>query len=241
MRLLRAISTGSLALLAAGLAACAEEPEEARYADSIDPIVEQALSDRLLSDPDLVGQNEANAALIGGANASLPLEVVTPEAIRKAADRARELVAAAGGRTELPEPTTLEDIGEDSPLELLADQIGRLEASAECIEDARHSAEWAGKLPAELPIYPRGGTVDAMGSDRGACMLRAVRFVTPVEAKEVAAFYYSMAASAGFSPRYSVSETHHRIEGERANARFSVHLRPGLEGLIEVDLVVDGT
>ena len=56
---------------------------------------------------------------------------------------------------------------------------------------------WAAKLPAAFPVYPRGNTQEAAGTDEGQCALRVVSFLTPVALEEVLAFYYTRARAAG--------------------------------------------
>lgn len=223
-------------VLGASLFACAEPPDEQSYIDNVDPMVEQALADNLMSDPDLVGQNEANAALVGSTDASLPMEVVTAEAVRESRDKALEILAKNGGLQPLPEPVALSATGQDSPLELLADQARRLGISDECISSASLSTIWAARLPDYLPIYPRGATMEAIGSRKQGCTFGAVRFLTGAMPEDVAAFYASLAKAKGFAISYSEGDGHHRVTAEREGGKFSIHVRPSLEGLTEVDL-----
>jgi hypothetical protein len=221
-----------LALLAAcGPAPASFEPPE------MDPAVAQALADQLMVDPDLVGQNEAGAALTGGTDQSVPLEVETPEAIREAQRQAAALLRGSGAEFKLPAPGPLPE-SQTPPLALLTDEAARLPDAAECLGGAHTSAIWAARLPAALPVYPRGATQEALGSDAPRCALRAVRFTSPVPAQEIVRFYHARARAAGLAPRYRAGNGEHRIEGGRGAMRFTVHLRPHLSGTSEVDLVV---
>mgnify|MGYP000103167939 CR=1 FL=1 len=231
----------AVVLLAGVTSGCADEAGEPAYGEEPDPMVVQALNDQLMVDPDLVGQNEANTALTGSSDASIPLEIATPEAIREARQRAEELLAGAGGTPVMPEPEMLERVGEVSPLETLGRQVALLPDGAQCLATANYSAIWAARLPQDLPVYPRGATMEALGSDEGACRLRAVRFHSPVPAEELVSFYFGLAESAGYSVRYLAADGQFRLEGEKGDRRFAVQLRPSLEGLSEVDLVVAGS
>ena len=226
------------AMAAAALSGCANEGEEPAYGDEPDPVVVQALNDQLMVDPDLVGQNEANAALSGSSDASIPLTVATQEAIREATQRAEAMLAERGGGSPLPEPARLERVGNVSPLETLGQQAAQIPDGGRCLASARYSAIWAARLPEALPVYPRGSTMEALGSDEGGCRLRAVRFHSPVPLGEIASFYYGLAKAEGYSVRYLAAEGQFRLEGEKGSRRFAVQLRPSLEGLSEADLVV---
>lgn len=215
---------------------CTDAPVSDDVAAQIDPAVALALSDQLMVDPDLVGQNEAAAALTVNADQSVPLEITTPEAIADAQQRAAEFLRGLGGPAELPRPGQLPDT--NTPLALLVDEIARLPDAAECLPQARQSAIWAARVPAMLPIYPRGATQDAWGSDAPRCALRAVRFTSPVAAEDIARFYFTAARAAGLRPRYRAADGEHRIDGGKGKTRFAVHVRPHFSGGREIDLVV---
>ncbi|OZA90792.1 MAG: hypothetical protein B7X57_10945, partial [Erythrobacter sp. 34-65-8] len=78
------------------LAACSDAPGEIGPQEDIDPAVAHALNEPLMTDPDLVSSNEANAALTGSQDHSLPADIATPEAIREAQDRAVALLGGSG-------------------------------------------------------------------------------------------------------------------------------------------------
>ena len=56
------------------LAACGGGAAEPGADDEMDPATQAALNDQINVDPDLANQNEANAGLTGGSNASLPAD-----------------------------------------------------------------------------------------------------------------------------------------------------------------------
>lgn len=233
---MRAILILAAPMLIGSLAAC-DRATDVDMPTEFDPAVAQALGDQLMVDPDLVGQNEASAALTGGSDQSLPLEIATTEAIRDAKQKALVLAGKNGVLPDLPKPGLL---GQSASVSILADEVSRVVGPSQCMAGARQSAIWAARLPDALPIYPRGATQDAWGSDASGCAFRAIRFTTPIAQTDVAAFYVAIAHKAGFRPRYLAGEDERRIEGSRGPTRLAVHLRPGLDDTTEVDLIVAG-
>jgi hypothetical protein len=95
---LAALLAGSASLL---LAACGEEaPVVDVAADHSDPLMDGALADHIMVDPDMVARNGANqAASLGTGDGSIPLPDAGPEAV--AAARA-EAIALVGGSAAMP-------------------------------------------------------------------------------------------------------------------------------------------
>ena len=114
------------------LAACGfGETDDTGPAD-LDPAVAQALNAPLMTDPDLTALNEANAALTGSTDHSLPLPVANPEAIRDAQDRAIALVGGHSALAQLPQPEEIAEEPGDSPLVLLEDVATRVSDRKAC-------------------------------------------------------------------------------------------------------------
>lgn len=178
--------------LALALAACSEAappaPERAR-----DPQVAQALDDPLMTDPDLSARNEAAAALTVESDFSLPVLPATPEAIARVK---AEAAVMAGGTDKLPEVAAASGI--EPPIAPGAGPAAHLAAlpGPHCDAAISRSAIWAARMPAALPIYPRGGTIAAAGGDAPGCKLRHVEFATPVPLADVLAFYANRARAA---------------------------------------------
>ena len=230
-----ATPTALAALLLLG--GCGAEEPRADTGLDLDPAVAKALSAPLLTDPDLAGINEANAALTGSRDQSLPLLIATPEAIREAQDRAIALVGGRSGLAELPPTDDLAGEGGESPLVLLDDLALRVAPAPACQEKIRYSAVWAGRLPDRLPVYPRGAVIEALGQDEAGCALRAVRFVSPVPAEDILRFFATLAAREQIEVAYSANDKQWRIEGGKPGARLLVEVRPSLLEGQEVDLV----
>ena len=221
------------------LAACDDTPEGAADG-SMDPASEQALNDQIMVDPDLAGQNEGNAALTGGTDQSIPKENMTPEAIQAARDAAFALVGGSDGLKELPAAKTMEGALPDSAALTAAARAAVSPGGANCSESVKYSASWAAKLPAIFPVYPRGTTKEAAGSDMGDCALRVVNYLTPVPMEEVLAFYYSRAVTGGYSAEHVLRGGDNIVSGTKGDASYVVYARKLANGLTEVDLVTSG-
>ncbi|MGN3975314.1 hypothetical protein [Tsuneonella sp. SYSU-LHT278] len=207
-------------LLAAS--ACGEaEPD--RSLPPRDPQVAQALDDPLMTDPDLSSRNEAAAALRVESDASLPVLPTTPEAANAARSDAARIVGGADRLVPLGEPQ-----GTGAPLAADAGPRQHLEAlgaGARCLDALQASAIWAARMPEPMPIYPRGATLAAAGSDRPGCSARAVVFSTPVPPAEVLAFYAERGRKAGAAPRYLRAGTELQLRGSSRPLAYDVRVR----------------
>lgn len=224
----------TLAALALALAACGGDSK--RGDQQTDPALTGALGDQIMVDPDLANQNKGGAALAvnGPASAEMPVEARSPEAI--AAAKADAVRLAGGTLQPLPAAASAE-AQPDGPISIadLATSSGNA-----CASKAEYSAAWAAKLPETFPVYPRGHTREAAGTDAEGCRLRVVNFVTPVELNEVLAFYFTRARAAGFDGEYRTEESTHVLGGSKASAAYIVYARRLDNGLTEVDLVTNG-
>ncbi|MBO6767905.1 MAG: hypothetical protein JJ901_06325 [Erythrobacter sp.] len=219
------------------LASCGDTAEDEAAGDAMDPASEQALNDELMTDPDLAGRNEANAALSGTGNAAIPNIDKSPRAVEAARSRAAELV---GGRSELVSAPTATALGEGaapSQAMVAAARAAVAPGGENCGDKVEYSSAWAAKLPAAFPVYPRGNTQEAAGTDEGECALRVVSFLTPVPLDEVLAFYYTRARGAGFSVEHVTSAGDNILSGTKGDAAYVVYGRRLPEGVTEIDLV----
>ncbi len=225
----------SASLIVLALAACGDAPAEKQTAER-DPAVTGALSEQIMVDPDLAQINQGGAALTGGGppSATVPTELRSPQAIAAAREEAAKLV---GGKFQAV-PAVSAQAKSDAPLSL-ADLAGADSGNA-CAGKVDYTAAWAAKMPAALPIYPRGHTREAAGTDRDGCKLRVVNFVTPVSVDDVLAFYTTKARGAGFDVEHRMEGTDHVLGGSKGGAAYVVYARTGNDGLTDVDLVVNG-
>lgn len=199
------------------------EPQPEQSPPPRDPQVAQALADPLLTDPDLSSRNEGAAALTVASDASLPVLPATPEAIAAArADAAR----VAGGADRLVPPG--EPLGAGAPLAVDAgpeQQLAALGEEAGCSRKLQTSAIWAARMPASMPIYPRGATLAAAGIDAEDCKARAVTFSTPVPPADVLAFYADRGRASGAAPRFLRSGGDLHLRGSKPSLSYEVRVR----------------
>ena len=219
------------------LAGCGDKAEDEAAGDAMDPASEQALNDELMTDPDLAGRNEANAALSGTGNAAIPNIDKSPRAIEAARSRAAELV---GGRSKLSSAPAAKALGDGAAPSAAMVAAARAVVSpdgASCGDKVKYTSAWAARLPAAFPVYPRGNTQEAAGTDEGDCALRVVSFLTPVALDEVLAFYHTRAKSAGFSVEHVTSAGDNILSGTKGSSAYVVYGRRLPEGVTEIDLV----
>jgi hypothetical protein len=219
------------------LAACAQA-EPAAPAPERDPAVEQALADQIMVDPDLANENEGNAALTVAVDHSLPMLVAIPEAIAAARADASVLVKGADHlvRPDLPRIEPIDDARFTTPAQFAA----ALPGVRDCAEAMTYSAAWAARLPATLPVYPRGATLEAAGTDADGCSLRVASFVTPVEPADVMAFYLARARQSGFTFERAESRFAHGLAGKRGGAAFRLSIAIDPDRMTQVTLATTG-
>ena len=204
------------------LAGCDDAPPAPQVAPR-DPQVAQALDDPLMTDPDLSSRNEAAAALTVESDASLPELPATPEAIAAARSDAARMVGGSDRLVPLGEPAA-----QGAPLATgadPADQLAALPGGRNCADALSRSAIWAARMPDAMPIYPRGATLEAAGSDAKGCTARVVTFSTPVPTAEVLAFYAARARGAGSQPRYLRSSDDLQLRGATSAILYDVRVR----------------
>ena len=112
--------------------------------------------------------------------------------------------------------------------------------NGDCAARAQYTMQWAARLPAPFPVYPRGAVQEAAGSDASGCSLRVINFVTPVPLGEVMDFYYSRARTAGFSTQRVLQAGDDVLGGTKSTASYVVYARRLPTGNTEVDLVTSG-
>lgn len=227
--------------LTALLTACGEEP--ARPDAAQDPALTAALGEQIMVDPDLVGMNDANAvAQLPVQDGSVPSLDLGPEAVERA--RADALVLIGGQARLRKAPAAREvagDLPDDAPLAAAARVAAAPGAKADCANRAGYSATWAARLPAAFPVYPRGAVQEAAGTDTAGCSLRVVNFQTPVALDEVIDFYFTRAATAGFTAQRVLQDGDDVLAGTKGSSSYVVYARRMASGATEVDLVTSGS
>ncbi len=231
-----------LSVLAAGavlaLAGCADREERAEPLGDDDPALSAALADPIMIDPDLAGQNRANsAAALPSQDGSLPTVDNNREAIAAARADALKLVGGPGRMRKAPEPREVAGaLPAGASLTAAARAAAAPGADASCADRAEYTMQWAARMPAPFPVYPRGATQEAAGTDAAGCSLRVVNFVTPVPLGEVMDFYFTRARAAGFSADRVLQDGEDVLAGTRGEATYAVYARRLASGLTEVDL-----
>lgn len=206
-----------------------------------DPAVAGALAGEIMVDPDLAGQNPANAALAGGgvARAAIPTQDRSPEAI--AAARA-EAASQLGGAL-LHAPAAVAGAGQGGSASALLTARGALAESGtgrDCVSKVDYTMAWAARLPAAFPVYPRGHVQEAAGTDNAGCRLRVVNFVSPVPVDDLVDYYWSRARAAGFAAEHRREGTDQVVGGSKGAEAFVAYVRER-GGMSEVDLVTNGS
>lgn len=236
------ISSLSLGLLLPlALAACGDGKDQADPNAERDPAVSGALSDPIMADPDLAQQNRGSAALSGGGPAAgeIPPDKRTPEEIEAARSAAVDLLG--GATRSAPSPASSSDLSRLAQAGSAAAVAQALDLGGKgCAAALQYSAIWAARLPAALPVYPRGHVGEVAGVDMPSCKLRVVGFVTPVAAADVLDFYYTMATKAQLPAERSREGEDEVLRGGTAAQGYAVYVRSQKNGLTGVELVTSG-
>lgn len=205
------------------LAACDRADPPAPPGEDRDPLVQQALFDPLMIDPDLAQQNEAGAALTISFDQSLPVLDTFAQTVAVISNQARLLLLDGGAIPDLPAAAQRRE-------------LPRL--AADCRPGLEHSAIWAARLPAFAAIVPRGAVQVGVGSDAPPCRVRAVSYRTPLPVEEVMQFHYTLAWRAGLNPRHFRSPSgESAITGANAAHELAVRAAPSGPGLVAVEIV----
>ncbi len=221
------------------LAACGSSEERADRRAERDPAIAAALNDPIMADPDLASQNRGNSVLQGGGppSAELPPDKIGPEEIERA--KAAALAIAGGKLAALPvasPPLGASRLAARVTPRAMAEALPELTKG--CAERLEYGFIWAARLPAALPVYPRGHARQAAGSDAGGCRLRVIGFVTPVPPGDVLSFYATTAGKAGVSLTYRQEGGGDQVlSGRGKGLDFAVFARAFDKQMTEVVLI----
>ena len=219
------------------LSACSGSNEQQAEGDAMDPASQQALNDGLMTDPDLAATNEAGAALSGTGNDAIPEIDKSAQAIEAARTRAVELVGGSANLIAAPAAKQLAANAPDTKAMVAAAQAAVSPGGANCANSVAYGSAWAAKLPAAFPVYPRGNTQEAAGTDEGDCALRIVSFYTPVKIDDVFAFYASRATAAGFTVEHTLKDGSNILSGTKGNSALVVYGKRLPSNVTQIDLV----
>lgn len=189
-------------------------------------------NDAALNDLDArLGKNDADPAL------TVPLQdqIMVDPALSQQANE--DAVRPAERPVQTPIPP-----GEGGPsggnpaqtLGALASEQARIakDRFAGCSLDVAYSAQWAARLPGDLPLYPKARVVEAAGSNSGNCALRAVTAIAPAAPDAVAKHYSDIASRSGFRANTTTEDGNMMVSGWRPSdgAAFYVTIRADAGG-----------
>jgi hypothetical protein len=242
----------SAALMPLALAACQGQDQTGRAGsadaqNAADPAVTGAVGDGITVDQQLTGQANANAATAGArpVDGAVPVARGGGTAAEAVAD-ARRIVGgqmlstpAAGRFDESCDGRCPQSAAAQPRAETLGG-VARQQAGERCGPDIRYGADWARRLPAAFPLYPRAALVEAAGVANGRCNVRVVNFQSRAGLQAVLDFYYTQARRNGYDAEHVLRGSEHYLGGTKGEDAFVVMARPMAGGLVDVDLVVTG-
>lgn len=189
-------------------------------ANGADPALTSALEDQILVDPNLVQQAHPNAVR----PPETPVQAQYPPASTAPEERAAAGTARHGQAR--------------APRAVAASGPGATEGV--CADALERGPQWAGRLPAEFPLYPGGRVTEAAGTDAGDCRVRIVTFRTGDAFRRVLEHYRGAASRAGFTAEHQIRGADHLLGGvnARTDGAFVVVVTP-LDRGSEVALIVN--
>ncbi len=246
---LRASIALTVLALPLGLAACADnaanDQQVAQLDDKLsgavnDPVLNAALNDRILIDPDLTSQANRNALRAPDG----PDSAMVPPDDGYAGDR---VTAADLGGLKLmraPKPRVMQEeecencSGGSGPRTLGA--LAAAQTKGRCAASLSYGAGWANRMPAAFPVYPKGRVQEAAGVAGDGCSLRVVSFTSANPVQDVADYYYTRARGAGYSAEYVIRRGDHALGGTRGEDAYYITFAKRADGGTAVDVVASG-
>ena len=241
-----ALMAGACAV-ALTLGACRGQPAQLAPQDdgltANDPAVKGALADQIMVDPALAARSNRNAASAG----TRPVDGGVPSARGggSAADTATDVRTHVGQLLHTPAPGPYDETcdghcagsaGRPATLGGLA----RQQAGEGCSADVQYGNEWAQRLPAAFPLYPRAALVEAAGVANGRCNVRIVNFQSRAGLQPVLDYYYTMARRGGYDADHVVRGSEHVLGGTKGDLAYVVMARELPGGIVDVDLIASG-
>lgn len=233
----RAVPFCAVLAVFASLAACSEEGVEAeREILGDDPLLARALNDPLMVDPDLASGNEANAIIAFRDGHPLPPIAASDEAASLAREVARLELLENGQIPTMPSASGNPGPASLADLTTAGEMVEAVGARTDCIANLDGSLIWSTRMPPTSSIMPHGMVQQAAGVDEGTCVIRIVRYLTPVSEQDALEYHFAKADRERFQiERYAEPEA--QIRGERRNQTLAIHVRPGPSGMTAVDIV----
>jgi hypothetical protein len=240
-----------LLVLPVTLAACGKRSDADRNLDTLDnelvesngaardPALMSALHDQIMVDPTLAQQanNDAVRPPAQPYSGAVPPDGIAaaPSGAGTGAATSETLKKAPAPAASCPQCTAKH---ESLTLGALAARQ-KDKRTSNCAGSMRYSARWAGRLPADLPLYPDARVSEAAGSDQGGCAMRAVSFASSAPLQTVLDWYYTRASKAGYSAEHQADGGEHVLGGTRGDAAFALFLTSRADGGTDVDLLAN--
>ncbi len=239
------LASAAMVLLPASTAACAKtgETPSSGFADTLtdkEPATKAALADQIMVDPKLTQQSNANAVSPG----NRPPDGSAP-VYRAAQGGNPDLIAMPVGAKLMNAPAPQEMKDEDcktcgrDPVTPGA-RAGEV-APGQCNAKLTYGLDWAQRMPAGFPIYPRARLKEAAGVT-GDCNVRVVNFETGAPLQAVIDYYYTQAVKNGYDAEHLTKGKEHYLGGTRArdDAAYVVIFNETNRGTVDVDIVANG-
>jgi molybdopterin-guanine dinucleotide biosynthesis protein A len=86
-----------------------------------------------------------------------------------------------------------------------------------CLAGLAYANDWAGKLPADLPVYPKAALKEAAGHE-GPCQARVASFVANADRQAVLGWYSDKARAAGYETARADKGGDWILAGKRGDA-----------------------
>lgn len=212
------------------LAALDAELTAGQSANAVDPAVMAALQDPIMVDPQLSAKSNADAVRPAPQPYAAPVPYPGIAAGSAAPDE--KLIAAPA-----PKPLTDGAIRQSITLGSLARTRGS-KSAATCTARLSYSADWANRLPPELPLYPDARVTEAGGVEGDGCSMRVASFFVAKPTALLIDWYYTRAVRAGFSAEHQVDGATHVLGGTRRDGRaYLVVLTNRGDGGTDIDLI----
>lgn len=231
---------------ALALAACgggAPQPQAMSVDDELaaglngnDPLLAAAVQDPIMSDPQLSTRSNVDSIRPPAQPYAAPLPAVDVAAMPEAKDGTLSAAPAASG------PCRLCAVARDTlTLGALAARQSVPQIRA-CATSLGYAAGWAGRLPADLPLYGGARVIEAAGSDAPGCSLRAVSYATTQPVAHMIDWYATQGTRAGFALAHQADGDDHVLSGTRGRDRaaYVAFVRPGVSGGSQIDVLVSG-
>lgn len=203
---------------------------------SQDPQLARALNDPLMVDPDLASRSEANALVALRDGHPLPLFEASDDTANNAREAARLELLENGQIPALPQA-----VSEASAFSL-ADQttanaiVEAVDARSDCNDRLEDDLIWSTRMPPTSSLPPHAMVQQAAGVDVGTCVIRVVRYLTPLGVEDALEYHFAKVDRARFDiTRFAAPEA--QLFAERRDQALVVAVREGAGGMSAVDVV----